>query len=79
MHDDQYERYVVFAYTISIVFLTFKRYSDPVLIRPGESVIAKGMPYTLLTLALGWWGVPFGPIFTIWTLYINLVKGGEEV
>src|SRR5437773_757412 len=25
----------------------------------------KGLPFTQLTLAEGWWGIPFGPIFSV--------------
>jgi hypothetical protein len=33
---------------------------------------------TLATLLLGWWGIPFGPVFTIRALTRNLA-GGDEV
>jgi hypothetical protein len=32
---------------------------------------------TLVTVLLGWWGVPFGPVFTCVALYRNL-RGGHE-
>jgi len=72
------DRYVVYAYCISLVVITFKRYSRPVLVRAGESAVSKGMPYTLLTLVAGWWGIPFGPIYSVWALWENL-RGGKEV
>ncbi len=75
---DDRTRYVTFSYCISLVVITFKRDSDVIAIQPGESAFVKGLPYTLLTLALGWWGFPFGPIFSIWALYTNLT-GGKEV
>ncbi len=34
--------------------------------------------YTLLTLALGWWGIPWGPIYTLEALGANLA-GGRRV
>ena len=68
-------RVVQFSYCISLVVISFSRYSDPITIRPGESAFSKGLPYTLLTLALGWWGIPFGPIFSIMALYKNLTGG----
>ena len=43
-----------------------------------ESAVVKGLPYTLLSLVAGWWGIPWGPIFTIGALYNNL-KGGKDV
>jgi hypothetical protein len=69
---------VSFQYTISVVILTFKRSTDPYLIRPGESAFVKGLPWTLLSLTLGWWGIPFGLIFTPWALIVNL-GGGNDV
>ncbi len=69
---------VYFSYTISIVVMTFKRSSDVHFIKKGESGAVKGLPYTLLTLVAGWWGFPFGPIYSIMSLYTNL-KGGEDV
>jgi hypothetical protein len=71
-------KFVVYSYAISVIILTFKRGSDVYYIRPGESAIAKGMPFTILSLIVGWWGFPFGPIFTIWALIVNL-GGGKDV
>ena len=34
--------------------------------------------FSLLSLFLGWWGFPFGPIFTIWALVVNF-GGGRDV
>jgi len=71
-------RFVVFEYCISILVMTFKRGSDVYYVRPGESVIAKALPWTLLSLLLGWWGIPWGPIWTISTVFRNL-SGGRDV
>ena len=71
-------KFVVFSYAISVIILTFKRGSEVYYIRPGESAVAKGMPYTLLSLVTGWWGFPFGPIFTIWAVAVNF-GGGKDV
>jgi|SRR5436190_14685208 len=75
---NQGAKFVVFSYAISVIILTFKRGSEIHYIRPGESAIAKGMPYTAISLVAGWWGFPFGPIFTIWALIVNL-GGGKDV
>ncbi len=71
-------RFVVFQYCISIVVLTFKRGSGIYFIRPGESAIGKGLIYTFISLLLGWWGIPWGPIWTIQSLIVNF-KGGKDV
>ena len=36
------------------------------------------MGFTLLTLVLGWWGIPWGPIYTIGSIYTNF-NGGKDV
>jgi hypothetical protein len=71
-------RFVVFEYCISVIILTFKRSSGVHYLRPGESALVKGLPYTLISLLLGWWGFPFGIIFTPMALYKNL-SGGRDV
>jgi hypothetical protein len=71
-------KFVMYQFTISIVVMTFRRSSDVYFIRAGESGVNKSLPYTLLTLVLGWWGIPWGPIYTISSLFNNL-KGGKDV
>lgn len=34
--------------------------------------------YTLLTLLFGWWGIPWGAIYTIDSIYTNHT-GGKDV
>ena len=36
------------------------------------------MVYTLISLLAGWWGIPWGPIYTITSLVTNL-RGGKDV
>jgi hypothetical protein len=71
-------KFVVFQYCISIVILTFKRASDIYFIRSGENVAGKSLPFTLLSLVAGWWGIPWGPIYTVQSVYNNL-QGGKDV
>jgi hypothetical protein len=71
-------RFVYYQFCISILIMTFRRSSDIYLVREGESRVAKGMPWTLLSLVAGWWGIPWGPIYTIGALFKNL-GGGEDV
>jgi len=71
-------RFVLFQYCISIVVLTFRRASNIYFLRQGESSLTKGLPFTLLSLVAGWWGVPWGPIFTIQSVYNNS-RGGKDV
>jgi len=71
-------KFVVFQYCISVVLMTFRRPTDIYFIRAGESTIKYSIGYTLLTFFLGWWGIPWGPIYTIGSLHTNL-SGGKNV
>ena len=71
-------RFVFFQYCISIVVLTFRRASDVYFLRKGESAVTKGLPFTLLSLVAGWWGIPWGPIYTVQSVYNNS-RGGKDV
>lgn len=51
-------RFVLFQYCISIIVLTFRRASDFYFLRQGESALTRGLPFTLLSLVAGWWGIP---------------------
>ncbi len=77
-HLAQGAKFVMYQYTISIVVMTFKRSSDIYFIRAGESGTIKGLPFTFISLFLGWWGIPWGPVYTIGSLYNNL-SGGKDV
>ncbi len=71
-------KFVIFYYCISVIILTFKQPSGIYYIRPGESTASKSIPFTLLSLVMGWWGFPFGPIYTIVALATNF-GGGKDV
>ncbi|MEM6343908.1 MAG: hypothetical protein AAF927_08510 [Bacteroidota bacterium] len=75
---DRGAKFVVFEYCVSIIVMTFKRGTDIYFIKSDESALTKGMGWTLLTFFLGWWGIPWGPIYTIGSLYTNL-SGGKDV
>lgn len=71
-------KFVVYLYCISLVVITFRRGSGIYFVRANESAFLKSLPFTLLSLLAGWWGIPFGPIFTIEALIRNL-SGGKDV
>jgi len=71
-------RFVVFQYTISLVVLTLRRSSAVHFIRAGEGAVGKGLVYSLITFLLGWWGIPWGPIYSIGSLVTNF-GGGKDV
>jgi hypothetical protein len=71
-------RVVFFEYCISVVVLTLRCPTEPVLLLPGQSALLRALPYTLLSLLLGWWGVPMGILYTPLALVTNL-SGGCDV
>ena len=71
-------RFVVFLYCISILIMTFKRPSDIYFVRKGESTIGMSLGHTLVSVLLGWWGIPWGPIYTLEAVFTNL-GGGKDV
>jgi hypothetical protein len=71
-------RFVVFSYCFSVLVMTFKRSSDIHFIRPGEGTFGKSLPYTALSFFVGWWGFPWGFIYTPWAIVENL-GGGKNV
>lgn len=71
-------RFVVFQYCISVIVVSFKRGSTIHFIRAGESAFGKGVLFSLCSLLLGWWGIPWGPIWTISTIFRNS-RGGLDV
>jgi hypothetical protein len=71
-------KFVLFEYCISVIILTFKRPSDIYFIRAGESAAMKSLQFTALSLVAGWWGFPWGPIYTISSVVTNL-GGGRDV
>jgi len=68
----------MFKYTFSVIVMTFNKGSDIYFIKGSEGRMGKGARYTLLTLFCGWWGLPWGPIYSIGSLWTNL-SGGQDV
>lgn len=75
---DNGAKFVIYQYAISLVVITFKRSSDIYFVRNGENAVVKGLPYTLIAFFLGWWGIPWGPVYTIQSLAKNF-GGGKDV
>jgi hypothetical protein len=71
-------RFVMYQYCVSIVLMTFKRPSNIYFFKAGEGSIGRGVGFSLLTLLLGWWGIPWGPIYTLQSLWVNF-RGGRDV
>ena len=71
-------RFVIFSYCVSALIITFKRPSEIFYLRPGESPLGKALPYIAISAVAGWWGFPFGLIYTPWAIIEDL-SGGKDV
>ncbi|MFN0291623.1 hypothetical protein [Pedobacter helvus] len=71
-------RFVYFPYTVSVVLATFKRASSIYLIRPYEKSIKYSYRHVLTNAVAGWWGIPWGPVYTIGSIYAQM-QGGKDV
>ena len=70
-------RFIQYLYCISYIIVITRKLSDVYFVYGDESTVRTGMPYTLLSLIAGWWGL-WGVIWTINSLVTNL-SGGIDV
>jgi len=75
---DNGSKFIIFQYCISVFFaVTLKRFSPAILIEPNEKLSKYYKRYNTISLFFGWWGLPWGPIYTV--KYVNLnSKGGID-
>jgi len=71
-------KFIIYQFCISLLIITFKRSSSIYYISHEQNAVVKGLPFTLLSLVLGWWGIPWGPIYTIQSVWVNF-QGGRDV
>lgn len=71
-------KFVIFPYTVSFVLMTLKKSSDIYLIKSDEKTFKYSYPFVLINFFVGWWGLPWGPIYTIGAIY-NQIIGGKDV
>jgi hypothetical protein len=71
-------RFVYFPYCVSLLVVTLRRASDIHFIRAGEGTLGKSWPYVLLSFLLGWWGFPWGFVYTPVAL-VETLSGGKDV
>ncbi|MCP4592316.1 MAG: hypothetical protein GY842_16410 [bacterium] len=66
-----------FVVCVSLLVVTIQLHSRP--LRCGEArSIRYRLGFTLLTLLLGWWALPWGPIRTIKAVRVNLTGGMSD-
>jgi hypothetical protein len=71
-------RFVFYECCISLIVVSSRQPSDIYFLPPGNWGIIRGLPWCLISLICGWWGVPWGLIYTPLTLFNNL-SGGCDV
>lgn len=71
-------RFRVFRYNFSVIVMSFMRSSGLQYIRAGHGPGGHAWPWTVFSMIVGWWGVPWGLIYTVQTLYTNCM-GGQDV
>jgi hypothetical protein len=71
-------KFVIYKYCISIVIASFNNPSDIYFIKPNHSRISPAIGFLFTNLFLGWWGIPWGPIYTIGNIAI-ILGGGKDV
>jgi len=68
----------IFTYCTSFIVVTYQKKSPIYFIKKDESTFSKGSEYFFISLILGWWGFPWGPIYTISSIF-NILSGGENI
>lgn len=68
---DRYTELTMYYACISFIIFTVKLPSRYYIKGTVSSNIAK-IVYTLITFLLGWWGLPWGPIYTVQIIYKNI-------
>lgn len=70
-------KFVVFPYTVSFILMTLKRSSDIYFIKADENTFKYSYGFVFLNLIVGWWGIPWGPVYTIGSAYHHIVGGKD--
>lgn len=66
---------VSYTYVISLLVITYRKHTRYYFLEAErEKAAVAQLLCTLCNLILGWWGFPWGPVFTIKETFGNLVK-----
>lgn len=71
-------KFVQFRWTLSMIILTKQNYSETYFIPAKGGSFKYAIKYILMSLGLGLWGIPWGPIYTVGAIVENL-SGGVDV
>ena len=65
-----------FIYTISLLLVTFKRGAGGIYCSSCRKKV--GFKYTFLSAIFGWWGIPWGPMYTLQAIGRNSAGGYQD-
>jgi hypothetical protein len=71
-------KFITYGYCISLFAFTLRLTSSSYLITSNEDIRKYKGKYNIISFILGWWGLPYGPIYTIDMIKMNN-KGGADV
>ena len=71
-------KFVTFSYCVSFIMTSIKKSSGIYFIKSEENGFLNGMPFTVISLLFGWWGIPWGIVYTLECLFNN-TNGGKDV
>lgn len=71
-------KFVQFPFCISLIVVSFRFSSAVYLVKNEESSFVKALPFMMISLLFGWWGIPFGPFYTFSSL-VTTVGGGKDI
>ena len=64
-------KFVQFTWCMSLLVTTYRFKSPVYFIRKDESAFIRGLPFTIISLLLGWWGIPYGVFYTLGAVCAN--------
>lgn len=71
-------RFFSYRFAVGAIIFASLQTSPVFEVKPGKGTVLDSIPYSFLSLLLGWWSIPSGPIFTITALTVNF-RGGIDV
>lgn len=70
-------RFLSYSWTVSVVVMSFRRSSDINFVPAAKMSGGGALGYSVMSLFLGWWGFPWGLIYTTASLVRN-ARGGYD-
>ncbi len=61
-----------------MLFVTVRRQSPVYLTHSWQERYLRGLGFSLLAILLGLWGVPWGPLWSLWAFWVNITGGVDS-